>query len=336
MRTQKKIRFGVIGCSRVAKKSAVPAIIDSQFAELAMIGSRSPENARTCAEELGCSSSGTYEDVLNNKDVDAVYISLPNSLHEDWTVRAAHARKHVWCEKPAALTHASAKKMVEACKENNVRLMEGFMFLYHPQHAMVKELIRDGAIGEVLGFEGRFALPMPDAGNIRRNAGLGGGSYNDAGAYPIRASSMIFNEVPESVACTLTIDPDMQVDVAADVVMDYSNGRSARISSAFGAEFQSTYSVKGSAGRISTERAYAVPKDMPVKIFLENGTGVKEITAPLADHFRLMTDDFCKEILAGNANTKNYEDDLLSQARILNAGRISDEYKRPVRLSELA
>lgn len=336
MSPQKKIRFGVLGCSRIAKKSAIPALLDSQFAELAMLGSRSEENARACAEQFGCNSFGSYEEVLANEDIDAVYISLPNSLHEEWTMKAAKAGKHVWCEKPAALTYASAQKMVAACKKNNVRLMEGFMFLFHPQHAKVLTLINDGTLGNLLSFEGRFAFPMPEAENIRRSAMLGGGSYNDAGAYPLRASRMIFDAEPERIACTMTIDPETQVDVRAEALLNYPGGRSARISSAFGADYRSTYSVVGSKATIRMERAYAVPKDMAVKIFLERGKTVEEILVEPADHFKLMIDVFCEEILLGNASIKNYEEDLLFQAWALDAGRMSHEDKRAVYLKELA
>lgn len=335
MITKTKIRFGVIGCSRTAKKNALPALIDSPLAKLVMTGSRSPEDARACAEQFGCVAYGTYEEVLANADIDAVYISLPNSLHEEWTIKAAQAGKHAWCEKPAALTYASAQKMVAACKKNNVRLMEGFMFLYHPQHAKVMELIREEVLGELLAFDGCFSYPMPDAGNIRHNLALGGGSYNDSASYPIRASRMILAGEPESVACTMKVDPSTGVDVKAVMLLNYSNGRSAFISSAFGAYFQSTYSILGSKARIRTERAYAVPKDMAVKIFLESDDNVKEIPVGPADHFKLMINDFCREILLGDESTKNYEDDLLAQARVLEAGRISSFEGRMVRLAEL-
>ena len=335
MNTQKKIGFGVLGCSYIAKKAAIPALIDSSFAELAMIGSRSNDAARACAEQFGCDSFGTYEEVLANENVDAVYISLPNTLHEEWVIRAAEAHKHVWCEKPAALTYASARRMIAACRKNNVRLMEGFMFLSHPQHAKVRALIDEGVLGDLLKFEGRFSFPMPEAGNIRLNAELGGGSYNDAATYPIRASRMIFDAEPESILCTLTMDPETGVDVAARAIVHYSGSRSAHISSAFGADYKSTYSVTGSKARISMERAYAVPKDIPVKIFLESGDTKKEIVVEPADHFKRMVDGFCQEILLGNSSTKNYEEDLLSQARTLEAGRISHEKKRLVRLVEL-
>ena len=335
MDAKKKIRFGIIGCSRIAKKAAMPALLDSEFAELAMVGSRSEDDARICAAQFGCDAYGTYDEVLKNKDVDAVYISLPNSLHEEWTVRAAEAGKHVWCEKPAALTYTSAQKMVAACKRSGVRLMEGFMFLSHPQHARVRNLIQEKVLGELLVFKGCFAFPMPDEGNIRLNANLGGGSYNDAATYPLRASRMIFNEEPVSIVCNLTLNPTTGVDVKADMLLMYPGGRSAFISSAFDAYFQSTYSILGSRALVTMERAYAVPKDRGVRIFLESGDKVKEIPIEPADHFVLMIDEFCREILSGNSSTRNYEEELLSHARVLHAGRISSEEGRVVHLGEL-
>ena len=335
MNTQKKIGFAVLGCSYIAKKAAIPALIDSPLTELVMIGSRSRNAARACAEQFGCDSFGTYEEVLANENVDAVYISLPNPVQKEGLIRAAEAHKHVWCERPAALTYASARRMIAACRKNNVRLMEGFMFLSHPQHAKVRALIDEGVLGDLLKFEGRFSFPMPEAGNIRLNAELGGGSYNDAATYPIRASRMIFDAEPESILCTLTMDPETGVDVAARAIVHYSGSRSAHISSAFGVDYKSTYSVLGSEGHLRMERAYAVPKDIPVKIFLESGDTKKEIVVEPADHFKRMVDGFCQEILLGNSSTKNYEEDLLSQARTLEAGRISHEKKRLVRLVEL-
>ena len=335
MSTSKKIRFAVLGCSRIAKKAAIPALLDSQYAELAMVGSQSSEHAKECAQEFGCKSYGTYDEVLADKDIDAVYISLPNSLHEEWAVKAAEAGRHVWCEKPAALTYASAKKMVSACRKNNVRLMEGFMFLSHPQQAKVRQLVAEGAIGEPRAFEGSYTYPMPEKGNIRLNADLGGGVYNDAAVYPIRASRMLFNDEPLSVTCKLTIDPATNVDVKAEATLDYPDDRTARILAAFDEQYVSTYRISGAKGRLSTERAYAVPKDMAVKIFLEAAGDVREIVIPPADHFKLMLDDFCKEILLGSASTQRYEEDLLAQARILDVGRISHTEHRTVRLSEL-
>ena len=141
------------------------------------------------AKEYGCEAA-TYEEVLANPDIDAVYISLPNSLHEEWSVKAMEAGKHVWCEKPAALTYHGAKRMIQIAKASNVRLMEGFMFRLHPQHAKVQELIQDGTMGEILTFEGCFAVPMPAPETNILKRELGGGVLNDAAIYPIAASRM--------------------------------------------------------------------------------------------------------------------------------------------------
>ncbi|MFH1162106.1 MAG: sugar nucleotide-binding protein [Candidatus Jorgensenbacteria bacterium] len=330
-----KVQFGVLGCSRVAQKGMLPAMLDSQSAELAMVGSRSPEKAKEVAKQFKCDSWGTYEEVINNKDIDVVYISLPNALHEEWVVKAARAGKHVICEKPAAISYAAAKRMVEAAKENKVRLLEGFMFRYHPQHAKVETLIREGVLGKLLRFEGCFGYSMPERGSNIMNKDLVGGSFYASAPYPVYASRMIFGEEPESVLCNLTIDPESGVDVRTDMVLHYPGGKSAFASSLFGSYFQSTYSVLGSKAHVRMARAYAVPRDMKTKIFLDADDEVQEFVIEPADHFRLMLDDFCEKILKGDAGTKNYEGDLLAQARVFEAARLSDKEKRTVKISEI-
>src|SRR3990167_10728171 len=334
-KNKKYIRFGVIGCSRIARKSVLPAILDSNLARLAMIGSRSKVKAIAFAKEFHCNSYGSYEDVLGNKNIDAVYISLPIALHEEWAIKAAKAKKHVLCEKPAATTLASAKKMIAAAKKNKVRLMEGLMFRYHPQHAKIKELIKRGVLGKLLKFDGCLAVPMPDKNNNILNSALGGGYYNDAAPYPISASRMIFGEEPMSVVCHLKMNLQKNIDTKSDMLLEFPEGKSAFISTAIGSYFQSTYSVLGSKAYIKATRAYAVPKDMDTKIYIEADDKTTEIIIKPANHFKLMIDDFCAEILNGSASTKDYEGDLLAQARILEAGRISHKEKRIVYLREL-
>ena len=127
-----KIRFGIIGCSKIAKRSVIPAIIKSEFAELEVIGSRTEEHAKEFANEFNCEKYGTYYDVISNNLVDAVYISTPISMHDEWAIKAANAGKHIHCEKSSATSYQAAKKMIEQSKQNNVRIMEGFMFRFHP------------------------------------------------------------------------------------------------------------------------------------------------------------------------------------------------------------
>ena len=261
---------------------------------------------------------------------------MPVGLHEEWTIKSAEAGKHVWCEKSSATSLASAKRMVAACRKNNVRLAEGFVFRYHPQHKKVISLIKEGLLGDLLMFHGCFGFPFPDENNIRLKKELGGGALNDAAPYPIYASRMLFEEEPLSVVCRLKMDPQLGVDVKADVLLTYSEGKVAFISSSFGAYFQSTYSLWGSKSYLSMKRAYAIPKDMSTSIFLNADDKISEIIVEPEDQFRLMLDDFCRENLNRGENKKNFESDLLAQARVLEAARLSNREERIVKISELS
>ena len=304
------------------------------MAEIGMIGSRSPKKALGFCTNFGCDSYGTYMDVLKNDNIDAVYISLPVGLHEEWIIKSAEAGKHVLCEKSSTTSLASAKRMVAACRKNNVRLLEGFSFKYHPQHQKVISLIKEGLLGNLLMFHGCFGYPFPDNNNIRLKRELGGGVLNDAACYPIYASRMLFEEEPLSVVCRLKMDPQLGVDVKADVLLTYSNGQVAFVSSAFGAYFQSTYSLWGSKSYLSMKRAYAIPKDMQTSIFLNADDKISEIIMEPEDQFRLMIDIFCREILNTGGDKKRFEYDLLAQARVLEAARLSKREGRVVNISE--
>jgi predicted dehydrogenase len=128
------LRFGIIGCSRIAERSVIPAIIKSEFAELEIIGSRDSGKAKKFSNKFGCEKIGSYEDVIGDESVDVVYISTPIGTHEEWTIKALSAGKHVYCEKSSTTSYSSAQKMIESAKQNNVRIIEGFMFRFHPQH----------------------------------------------------------------------------------------------------------------------------------------------------------------------------------------------------------
>lgn len=330
-----KIRFGVLGCSRIAQKSVLPAIIDSELAQLAMVGSRSRDKAAEIAQQFNCNTCGSYEDVVNSPEVDVVYISLPPALHEELSIKAANAGKHVFCEKPAAISYASGKKMVEAARRNNVRLLEGLMFRYHPQNVKVKELIKNGDLGNLLKFEGSFGYAMPEKNSNSLNKELGGGCLHACGVYPVAASRMLFEEEPVSVFCRLKTDPESGVDIKADMVLEYASGKSAFASALFGSYYESTYSILGTKASVRMSRAYAVPKNIATKIFFDADDKVSEILVPPADHFKIMIDDFCGEILKGENSDKDYENDLLAQAKVLEAAKTSAKESRAVTIAEI-
>lgn len=328
------MRFGILGYSHIAKKSAIPALMSSKNATLITIGSQ--RGAKTYLQEQKESNIifATYEEVLSNPDVEAVYISLPNSLHETWAIKAAEAGKHVWCEKPIALSYESAKKITEAGRKNDVHIREGFTFLSHPQHQYIKKLIQRNEIGNISTFYGQFTFPMPDKGNIRLDKELGGGTYLDAAVYPIRASRFFFEVEPTSVFCHLTENPTLGIDIKADIILSYPEGKVAHISSSFGSYFQSTYSLLGSEGTVRTDRAYAVPPTKPVTISLEKDDQTRVEVVPPANQFEIFINDFIQSAYSKKAD-ELHRNDILAQARIIDAGLRSHVKKKSIDLVEI-
>ena len=337
-----KIKFGIIGCSRIAKQSAIPAIIKSEFAEIEIIGSRSLDKAKTFSNEFNPKKFGTYEDVISDDSVDAVYISTPIGTHEDWAIKAASAGKHILCEKSSTTSFESAKRMIKHCKQNNVRIIEGFVFRFHPQHQKVKELINNNRIGDLVSFNGSFGFPAFPEGDIRYDSKLGGGFLNDSGCYPINASRMIFEEEPTGVSCNLSIDAKTGVDVKGTSYMIYENEKSASITYGNGSYYQSKYKIWGTEGIISLERAYSVPPDFKTNVNVQystennwNGRKSENYQINAADHFIKMIDAFCLEISGNKKPSFNFEEELENQAKVMEAHRISSNEKRFVSIDEI-
>ena len=336
------LKFGIIGCSRISKRSVIPAIIKSEYAELESIGSRTIDNAKKFCNEFNCKKAGKYEDIISDDSIDAVYISTPIGTHEEWVIKAAAAGKHILCEKSSTTSFESAKKMVNDTISNNVRFLEGFMFRFHPQHSKVKELMDTGRIGKIKSFNGSFGFPEFSHDDIRYNNQLGGGFLNDAGCYPICASRIIFNEEPIGVSCNLSIDQKTGVDISGGSSILYRDDKHATITYGHGRYYQAKYDVWGSDGVISLERAYSLPSEFKTKISLQHNTEntwagrkVETFEQKPIDHFLEMIDSFCKEINGERKSTFNFETDLLNQAKVMEAHRISSKEKRFVELNEI-
>ena len=337
------LRFGIIGCSRIAKRSVIPAILKSEFAELQMIGSRSVDRAKEFSSEFNCKNYGTYEDVISDESVDAVYISTPIGTHEEWAIKAANAGKHIHCEKSSTTSFESAKKMIENSKQNNVRIMEGFMFRFHPQHQKVRELIDNNSIGELFSFNGSFGFPAFPDGDIRYNSKIGGGFLNDTACYPICASRMIFGQEPIGVSCTTFKDPKTGVDIKGVSHMTYNDEKMASITYCNGSFYQAKYQVLGTKGIISLKRAYSVPADFKTNVDIQYthkndwaSTENKTFEISPENHFSIMINTFCQEITGDKRAPFNFEEDMKNQARVIEAHNISSKEKRFVSLNEIS
>jgi predicted dehydrogenase len=231
----------------------------AESATLLAVASRSTEKAQAVAARHGVERSyGSYEKLLADSDIEAVYIPLPNDQHTQWTLRALAAGKHVLCDKPGALTYADAVQMAGAAKASDLRLMEGFMYRHHPQHARIAAIVASGEIGAAVHVEGTFTYPAAyDPANIRWNLAQGGGAMLDTGVYPLNAARLYLGE-PIAVSAVARRDATTGVDRATVVLMEFADGQTATVQGAFDQAFTSRYEVRGTTGVISAERAFQV------------------------------------------------------------------------------
>jgi len=331
-----RIHFGIIGCSSIADRTMIPAIKSVNSAKLEMIGSRSTEKAKRFARKFSCDNYGDYEDVLDNKDVDAVYISLPPGLSEKWAIKSASAGKHIICEKPAAVSYESAKNMVTACRKNNVRILEGFSFRFHPQHEKVLKIIHNKSKSNVFSFSSSYGFQLSHSGNnFRFQKKLGGGVLNDVGCYIICASRMVFDEKPLSIMCSLSVDKKTGVDVSGSLYMIYSKNRVAYGVFSYQSLFQSRYNLWGDNIIISLNRAFNIRDNMKAPITIQTRKQAKDLQLNPANQSKLMIIDFCRELHKRGSSKFNYEDDLIVQAQVMAAARKSFSKRRLVNISEI-
>lgn len=253
----RKLRWGVMSTANIAQIAMIPAIQQSTLGTVDVLASRDVEKARSVAKSLGIGRIvGSYEALLEDHDVDAVYIPLPNSLHAEWTVRAAAAGKSVLCEKPLATSADGVREQIETCTKHGVSLMEGFMYRFHPQTRRVQQLIASGVIGRVRHVHAHLSVNIMrtlDRSNIRYRDGLGGGALFDMGCYAVNIARMVFGSEPERVVGQMRVDPTLGVDISAACILEFAEGM-ATISCSFAADGQGTYTIVGTEGSIDVPR----------------------------------------------------------------------------------
>jgi predicted dehydrogenase len=330
------LRFGIIGCSSVARRRFLPALQKSASARLERIGSRSPAKAAEYAAAFSCEKAGSYEAVLDDPEVDAIYISIPVVLHEPWLREAARRKKHILCEKPAFASLRGALEMVRECREQGVRLMEGYMFRYHPQHGLVRRLVRENAIGRPRFFTGEYAVPRPGPDDIRFKPELGGGVFLDAAGYLPAAAALQIEAPPVSVLCKQAMDPATGVDEAVAMMVEFADGQIGHYRAAYGLQYRARYSLHGTLGRIEVERAFAINPDVEGSVVLETNKGMERLTTEPADQFLLMIDDFAGQICEQAEGAESFESLLVRQHTFMEAARRSIAEQRCVSLAELA
>jgi predicted dehydrogenase len=299
------VRWGVIGCADIAVRKVIPALQASTSGDVLAVASRGDERARSTAARLGIPRAyGSYDALLADPEVEAVYIPLPNHLHREWTVRAAEAGKHVLCEKPLALSADEARQMIDACAAGGVLLMEAFMYRLHPMWRRVRTLVDDGTIGELLAIQSFFSYRNVDPTNIRNIAAFGGGAVMDIGCYPINVARWMFDAEPDGVAATVRRDPDFGTDVLTSAVLDF-DGRQASFTCSTQIEDHQRVDLVGTAGRLVVEIPFNIPPDRPTRILRIAGgdppvaPAIEVIEVSPADPYGVQGDAFASAIREG-------------------------------------
>ncbi|HJY26661.1 MAG TPA: Gfo/Idh/MocA family oxidoreductase, partial [Pyrinomonadaceae bacterium] len=287
-----KVRWGVLGTAKIALTKVIPAMQQSEWSEIVAIASRDFAKADESAERLQIPKAyGTYEELLADDSIEAVYIPLPNHLHAPWTIKAAEAGKHVLCEKPIALNVAEARTLISVRDRTGVRIQEAFMVRTHPQWRETRRLIHSGEIGSLRSITGFFSYFNPDPTNIRNQLELGGGALMDIGCYPITISRFMYETEPRRVLGLIERDAENGTDTLTTAVLDFPNGHSTFTCSTRLAPYQRMI-FHGTEGRIEVLIPFNAPHDHPTEIMLNDET----IEFPICDQYEIQGTLFSRAI----------------------------------------
>lgn len=293
-----KIKWGIMGCAHIALDQVIPAIVNSRHGTVSAIASRKYETAVRVAKQFNIPKAyGLYQQLLDDPEITALYIPLPNHLHVPWAIKALRAGKHVLVEKPVGLSSVDAQQLLdESQKHLQLKVMEAFMYRFHPQWIKVKELVDNRAIGELKTIQSSFSFYEDDPKNIVNIRGYGGGSLMDIGCYPISLSRFLFNSEPDSIRAKIEYHPKYNVDIMASVILGFDGNTSSFFSATQLAENQSVH-IFGTEGSIRIDIPFNPPIDKPTRIWLNIGSSREKIEFDICNQYTLQADHFSLAIL---------------------------------------
>lgn len=329
------LKWGIIGCANIAVQKVIPGMLQSRTAEIVAIASRGPEKAQETAALFGIPRAyGDYGSLLEDPEVEAVYIPLPNHLHREWTIRAAQAGKHVLCEKPIALNAREAGEMKAVCEEAGVQLFEAFMYRYHPQYSMAKELLAAGAVGEVRLVRGSFTFNNAmDYDNVRYVKEWGGGSLFDVGCYPIHAARYLLGQEPEAVTVHGLFSPDHGgVDMMASGTVEFQGGVALLLDCGMWAAFRNTVEIVGTEGVILLPEAFVPSVTEPAEVIITTGGASRTEKVPGVNTYALQADEFAAAVW-GESPPRFPAADAVANMRVVEACLQSAELRQRIRLT---
>ena len=333
-----KLRWGILSTASIGVKKVIPAMQRGRLTTVTAIASRDLKKAQETARDLGIPKAyGSYEELLADPAVDAVYNPLPNQLHVPWTIRAAEAGKHVLCEKPLSLTVAEAQALLAVGSRQRVKIGEAFMIRCAPQWLRLKELLDQGRVGELRSIVGLFSYFNVDPTNIRNQVESGGGALMDIGCYLIHSSRFAFQQEPTRVVANIERDPRMRTDRLTSGILDFPAGQSIFTCSTQLVPYQ-RIDFLGTRGRIEIEIPFNAPNDRLTRMFIDDGgdlTGktVTTETFPVCDQYTLQGDVFSQAILEDKQVPVSVEDAIRNMAVIEAVFRSAEsgQWEIPVR-----
>jgi len=300
-----KVRWGVLSPAGIGVRKVVPAMQKGEWIEVIAIASRDLRKAEETARTLGIARAyGSYEELLADPQIEAVYNPLPNQLHVPWSIKAAEAGKHVLCEKPLSMTVAEAKTLLAAQERTGVIIGEAFMVRTHPQWLRARELVGSGRIGQLRSIQGFFSYFNTDPKNIRNIPECGGGALMDVGCYPINTARFLFDQEPLRVSGLLEKDPVMKVDRLSSAMLEFPSGHAVFTCSTQLVPYQ-RMQLLGTKGRIEIEIPFNAPNDRPCRILIDDGrdllgSGITVETFPICDQYTIQGDVFSRAVREGS------------------------------------
>jgi predicted dehydrogenase len=314
-----KVSWGILSTAKIGIEKVIPAMQKGNFCDVMAIASRNYDRAKKMATKLNISKAcGSYEELLADSDIQAVYIPLPNHMHVEWSIKSLEAGKHVLCEKPIGISAAEAQELLIASKKYpNLKIMEAFMYRFHPQWQKTKQLVTEGRIGDLKTIQSFFCFYNTDPDNIRNKPECGGGGMMDIGCYCISLSRFIYDAEPERVVGIVEYDQKFKVDILASGILDFGK-RTSTFTCSMQLNPYQRVNIFGTKGRIEIEIPFNAPPDVPCRMFLQEGTNVKEMVFPICDQYTIEADLFSQAVL-NDTNVPTPLEDALANMKVIEA-----------------
>ena len=315
------VRWGVLGAAKIALVKVIPAMQRGKWSKVVAIGSRDSAKAKQAAQSLGLEKAyGSYEELLADPEIDAIYNPLPNHLHVPWSIRAAEAGKHVLCEKPIGLSTGECRELIKVRDRTGVKVGEAFMVRSHPQWLRAREIVRSGAIGDLRSIIGAFSYFNRDPQNIRNIPEWGGGGLMDIGCYPIQISRFLYEREPVRAIAAVERDPEMRTDRLTSGMLDFGSGQAIFTCSTQMVAYQRVQ-LRGTKGRIELEIPFNAPPDRPTRILIDSGQdvfggGIRVEEFEICDQYTLQGDQFSQAVCGQGQVPTPLEDSLANMAVI--------------------